>query len=113
MAERDENSDEDSHHKPAKSGKPAKDKPSLTLPGTVEKVIPSVHPSEPEKAQIAIEGADHLYREIRVPNILQDESGKKVTLKKGAELDVTIEADLDATTEKPPNAKPTEERKKP
>jgi hypothetical protein len=36
---------------------------SVTLPGTVEKVIPSPNQFEPEKAQIAIEGADDLYRE--------------------------------------------------
>jgi hypothetical protein len=39
-------------------------KPSVTLPGTVEHIIKPSHPSEPEKAQIAIEGADDLYREI-------------------------------------------------
>jgi hypothetical protein len=55
----------------------------------------SPHPSsgEPEKAQIGIEGADHLYREIRVPNRLTDANGQKVTLKEGAEVEVTIEAE--------------------
>ncbi len=48
---------------------------------------------EPEKAQIAVEGADHLYREIRVPNRLVDGNGHKVKLKEGAEVDVKIEAD--------------------
>ncbi|MGA9800551.1 MAG: hypothetical protein WBQ68_16175 [Terriglobales bacterium] len=71
-------------------------KPSLTLPGTVEKIIPSNHPSEPEKAQIGVEGADDLYREIRVENTLQDQNGKPVALKPGAKVDVTIEADPDA-----------------
>ena len=68
---------------------------STTLPGKVEKVIVP-HPSsgEPEKAQIAVEGADHLYREIRVPNRLTDAEGHKVKLKEGAEVEVTIEADL-------------------
>jgi hypothetical protein len=53
------------------------------------------HPSsgEPEKAQIAVEGADHLYREIRVPNRLTDANGRKVKLEKGAEVDIKIEAD--------------------
>lgn len=69
-------------------------KASTTLPGKVEKVINS-HPSsgEPEKAQIAVEGADHLYREIRVPNRLVDGNGHKVKLKEGAEVEVKIEAD--------------------
>jgi hypothetical protein len=40
------------------------EKPNVTLPGTVEKIIPSPHPSEPEKAQIAIEHGDDLYKEI-------------------------------------------------
>jgi hypothetical protein len=79
------------------------EKPSVTLPGTVEKIIPSVHPSVPEKAQIGIEGADHLYREIRVDNTLEDENGKQVALKPGAQVDVTIEADVSATTPKPPS----------
>jgi hypothetical protein len=52
------------------------EKPSVTLPGTVEKIIPSPHPSEPEKAQISVEGADDLYRELRVENALQDENGQ-------------------------------------
>ena len=30
---------------------PEPEKPRVTLPGTVDKVIPSVHPSEPDKAQ--------------------------------------------------------------
>jgi hypothetical protein len=69
-------------------------KASTTLPGKVEKVI-TPHPGsgEPEKAQIAVEGADHLYREIRVPNTLTDPHGQKVKLKEGAEVEVKIEAD--------------------
>ena len=69
-------------------------KVSTTLPGKVEKVI-SPHPGsgEPEKAQIAVEGADHLYREIRVPNTLTDAHGQKVRLTEGADVEVKIEAD--------------------
>jgi hypothetical protein len=72
----------------------------LTLPGTVEKIIPPVAPDQPEKAQIAVEGAEELYREIRVENVLQDEAGNSVALKKDAEVEVTIKADADATTAK-------------
>jgi hypothetical protein len=57
------------------------EKPAITLPGTVEKIIPPSNPAEAEKAQIAVEGADHLYREIRVDKELQDENGKTVSLK--------------------------------
>ncbi len=76
------------------------EKPSVTLPGTVEKIIKPVHPSEPEKAQIAVEGADELYREIRIENSLTDAQGDEVRLKKGAEVEVTVEADQEATIPK-------------
>jgi hypothetical protein len=72
-------------------------KATATLPGKVEKVIhPHPGSGEPEKAQIAVEGADHLYREIRVPNHLTDENGKKVKLQEGADVEVKIEADKNA-----------------
>jgi hypothetical protein len=75
-------------------------KASTTLPGKVERVIkPHPQSGEPEKAQIAVEGADHLYREIRVPNRLVDSEGNKVKLKPGAEVEVKIEADPVKTTE--------------
>jgi hypothetical protein len=76
-------------------------KPSATLPGTVEKIIKPPHPSEPEKAQIAVEGADHLYKELRIENSLTDENGNEVHLKKGAKVDVTVAAEPDATVPKP------------
>lgn len=76
------------------------DKPSTTLPATVEKIIKSGSPNEPEKAQITVEGADDLYRELRIENTLTDENGKKVSLKQGAEVEVTVEADAAATTPK-------------
>ena len=76
------------------------EKPNVTLAGTVEKIIKPSGPNEPEKAQIAIEGADMLYGEIRIENSLTDENGREVRLKKGAEVDVTVEADKDSTTPK-------------
>jgi hypothetical protein len=69
------------------------EKPSTTLPGTVEKIIKPAHPSEPEKAQIAIEGADHLYREIRIENQLKDANGENVRLKEGTEVEVKVTAE--------------------
>jgi hypothetical protein len=53
------------------------------------------------EAEISVEGADDLYREIRVENVLTDENGEKVRLKTGAEVDVILEADTDDTTKKP------------
>jgi hypothetical protein len=76
------------------------EKPSVTLPGTVEKIVESPRPGIPEKAQISIEQADDLYREIRIQNSLTDENGNEVGLKKGAEVEVTVEADKEATTPK-------------
>lgn len=75
-----------------------KPKAVTTLPGKVERVIhPHPQSGEPEKAQISVEGADHLYREIRVPNRLIDDNGQNVKLKPGAEVDVKIEAEPVAT----------------
>ncbi len=75
-------------------------KPKTTRPGTVEKIIKSPFPQEPEKAEIAVEGADHLYREIRIENTLQDEKGNEVKLKVGAQVDVIVEADPEDTVPK-------------
>jgi hypothetical protein len=76
------------------------EKPSVTLPGTVEKIIQSPARDVPEKAEISVDGADELYREIRIENTLSDESGKKVKLKEGAAVELTVEADAAATTPK-------------
>jgi len=77
-----------------------KKKPKTTKPGTVEKIIKSPFPQVPEKAEISIEGADHLYREIRIENTLEDEKGKRVRLKEGAQVEVTVEADPKDTVPK-------------
>jgi hypothetical protein len=69
------------------------DKPATSMPGTVKKVIQPPHPDLPEKAEIAVEGADELYREIRIENTLTDEKGNEVKLKPGAAVEVTVEAD--------------------
>jgi hypothetical protein len=77
------------------------EKPSVTLPGTVEKIIEPVHPSMPQKAEIAVHGADELYQEIRIENTLTDERGDEVQLKEGAHVEVTVEADAVETRAKP------------
>ena len=69
-----------------------KEKPTVTLPAKVEKIIESAHPGEPEKAQISVQGADSLYDEIRIKKSLTDEKGNEVRLKKDAEVEVSIEA---------------------
>jgi len=82
-------------------------KPKTQRQGKVQKIIKSVIPDQPEKAEIAVEGADHLYREIRIENRLEDEHGNEVKLKEGADVEVVVEADVDATV---PTGSP---RKKP
>jgi len=47
------------------------------LRGRVEKIIKSPSPREPERAQIGIEEADELYREIRVENVLTVKTASK------------------------------------
>jgi uncharacterized protein YfaS (alpha-2-macroglobulin family) len=76
------------------------EKATATLPGTVQKIIKSPHPDMPEKAEIAVEGADELYREIRIENTLTDEKGNEVKLKPGATVEVTVEAEPKDTVAK-------------
>jgi hypothetical protein len=64
------------------------------IPGTVDKLIASPRPDQPEKAQIAIEG-DHGYRDLRIENSLTDEHGDEVKLKKGAHVVITVAARAD------------------
>ena len=72
------------------------------LRGTVQKVIKPTFPHEKEKAEIGIEEADELYREIRVENVLTGPDGQSARLRPGAEVDVVVEADSDAMM-KPPD----------
>ena len=74
------------------------EQPSATMPGTVDKIIPSPGPSQPEKAQIAIGEADHGYQDLRIENTLTDENGEDVRLKKGAHVEVTVTAEPAAAT---------------
>ncbi len=62
------------------------------MPGTVEKIIPSPGTNQPEKAQIAVDGAARPYRDLRIENTLIDEHGDDVRLKKGAHVEVTVTA---------------------
>ncbi len=71
------------------------EQPSTTMPGIVNKIISSRHASQPEKAQIALDGTDQQYRNLRIENTLTDEHGDGVKLKKGAHVDVTVTAKAD------------------
>jgi hypothetical protein len=65
---------------------------TITMRGTVYKIISASNSSYPEKVQIAVEGADPRYRDLRIENILTDENGDDVRLKKGALVEVTVAA---------------------
>ena len=69
--------------------------PSTTMPGTVDKIIPSSRATKPEKAQIAVEEAPKLHRHLRIENTLTDEHGDDVKLRKGAHVEVTVTAEDD------------------
>jgi hypothetical protein len=85
-----------------------KRKPKTVKAGRVRKIIKPIHPSLPEKAEIEVHDADHLFRELRIDNALEDEQGQKVKLKEHADVDVVIEADPKATvteSKDPPESK--------
>jgi predicted DNA-binding antitoxin AbrB/MazE fold protein len=92
--------DSDKSIAPFQGGPAMRKKKRKKLHGTVLKVLKPIVPKEPEKAEISVHEADDLYREIRIENVLTDENGEKVRLKPGAEVDVVLEADTDATTKK-------------
>jgi hypothetical protein len=66
--------------------------PSTTMPGIVDRIIPSSRTNKPEKAQIAVGATDQRYRSLRIENTLTNEHGDNVKLKKGAHVDVTVTA---------------------
>jgi hypothetical protein len=75
-----------------------RERPSTTLPGTVDKIIASPAAGQPEKANIAVDGADHRHRDLLIENTLTDEHGDDVRLKKGAQVEVTVTAEPKAST---------------
>jgi hypothetical protein len=71
----------------------AREQPSTTVPGIVDKIIPSPRASQPEKAQIAIDRADRPHRDFRIENTLTDEHGDNIKLKRGTHVEVTVTAE--------------------
>ena len=51
---------------------------TITLAGTVQKLIDRSMLKQPQLAQLSFAGADHLYDELRIPNTLGWEEGKTV-----------------------------------
>src|ERR1700687_3998251 len=66
--------------------------PATAMSGTVDKIIPP-RPRQPEKAQIALDGADRGHRNLRIENTLTDEHGDDVKLQKGAHVEFTVTAE--------------------
>ena len=74
------------------------EQPSATMAGTVEKIVPSSRPNQPEQAQIALDGAERGYRDFRIENALIDEHGDDVKLKKGGHVEVTVRGESKTST---------------
>ena len=74
------------------------DKAKTSKSGTIKNILPSFDPREPDKAEIHVDDAEPLYQELRVSNLLEDEEGREVQLKKGAKVKIQIEADKRDTT---------------
>lgn len=65
---------------------------SSTFPGTVARIVKSPILNGQEKAQISVEGADPVLRDLRIDNTLKNDSGDEVSLKLGARVKITVEA---------------------
>jgi len=76
------------------------ERPSTTMSGTVDKIIPSPRPRRPEKAEIAVHGAARQHRNLHIENSLTDRHGDETKLKKGAHVDVTVAAETKTPTTK-------------
>lgn len=72
---------------------------AATFMGTVDQIIRNGNKDEVAKVQIIIDGADNLYREVRVPNMFRNMSGSATTLEEGDVVDVVIMVRRGATVE--------------
>ena len=68
------------------------ERPRTTIPGTVDKLLPSATPRSQGKAQISIQGETR-YRKLRIENSLTDEHGDEVKLEKGGHVEITVTAE--------------------
>jgi hypothetical protein len=73
-----------------KNQAPAFDGASVTLRGSVEKIISPYGGYGSEVVQVIIEGAEPLYREIRIRNPFQDANGNAFALQAGSEVEISI-----------------------
>jgi hypothetical protein len=73
-----------------KDGTGAFDGASITLRGSVDRIVQA--PNGSDEAEIVIEGGENLYREIRIQNLLQGANGDVAVLQLGSEVEITIKA---------------------
>ena|ERR1700693_5683436 len=80
-----------------------RNRPWRTIPAVVSKIVKPIVADQPEKVEIAVEVADDLFREIRIENTLTDVDGGSVSLTKGAQLEITLEAQAKYTVKRTPS----------
>jgi hypothetical protein len=73
-----------------KNQTPTFDGASVTLRGSVEQIISAFGGYGSEVVQVIIDGAEPLYREIRIRNPFQDANGNVFTLQAGSEVEISI-----------------------
>jgi hypothetical protein len=77
-------------HRTDKTVTPSYPKESITLPATVDELIPAEHAGELDQACISLDGEREPYNEIRVENPLHSSSGGTVTLAKGDHVRLSV-----------------------
>src|SRR5579864_5552273 len=78
----------------------ARNKPWTTMPARVKKILSSIDGPR-RKVEISVPAADDLFREIRIENKLMGLDGKPVALTAGAQLMITLEAEISGTVPDP------------
>ena len=71
-------------------------KPWKSVPARAEKVLPSLN-SQAGRVEISIPAAEDLFREIRLENVFNTVDGSAVALTNGAQLTITVEAEIAGT----------------
>jgi hypothetical protein len=77
-------------------------RPWKALTGRVRKLLTPTFATQPQRVEISIPDADDLFREIRIANSFNSPEGGSVALREGAQVRITIEADLNDTVPKEP-----------
>jgi hypothetical protein len=73
-----------------------RNKPSVSMPARATRLLPSIDGPN-KKVEITIPAADDLFREIRIENRLLGLEGNPISLASGAELTITVEAEISGT----------------